>query len=94
MITNFKYRSGSSALRSLSEGSLYFAGPNELNDILEAKFELAGAAQFLGAITGALNELASKRGLPGNYGLAEPMPQELECMRSTNHIFPPPHGVR
>jgi hypothetical protein len=36
LLVNFKYRSGAAALRSLSDGTCYFAQPGELNDSLEA----------------------------------------------------------
>lgn len=64
MITSFKYRSGPAALRSLSEGTAYFASPVELNDSLEAKFELASTSHFIDVVTNTFNELSIKRGQP------------------------------
>lgn len=60
----FKYRSGSAAVRALSEGTLYFASPKELNDCLEAKFDLAPAAAFTDIFRKTILELSSKRGSP------------------------------
>jgi len=60
--TSYKYRSGAAALRCLSEGTAYFASPRQLNDSLEAKFELAGASPFIEAVGIALSELALQRG--------------------------------
>lgn len=78
MITSYKYRSGASALRCLSEGSLYFASPCELNDVLEAKFELAGPSQFMEAMASAVSEIASARGYPGGFHVEKPLSVELE----------------
>lgn len=46
LLTCFKYRSGATALRCLVDGALYFAGPSQLNDLLETKFDHADAADF------------------------------------------------
>lgn len=59
---SFKYRSGPAALRSLSDGTAYFAKPSELNDALEARFEPAASSQFSVTLAAALTELARKRG--------------------------------
>jgi len=67
LITSFKYRSGAAALRSLSEGTAYFASPGELNDTLEAKFELTDAAHYIDAFESAIRELALRRGHRGGY---------------------------
>lgn len=64
---SFKYRSGAAALRCLSDGTLYFASPAELNDSLEAKFNLADERQFIDALAKTLSEIACHRGQPGNY---------------------------
>ena len=64
---NYKYRSGAAALRNLSEGTAYFASPAELNDALEAKFELADTTSFIEIMTNTLNELESLRGRVGKY---------------------------
>jgi hypothetical protein len=61
-LVNFKYRSGSAALRSLSDGTLYFARPDELNDSLEAKFVAADPASFQQRLAQTLTELAVQRG--------------------------------
>jgi len=58
---SYKYRSGAAALRCLSEGTAYFASPRELNDSLEAKFELTGATHFVDTVASSLNELALQR---------------------------------
>ncbi len=54
-------------MRSLSDGSAYFAAPATLNDTLEAKFDLADADSFSTALQGALAELANQRGLSIQY---------------------------
>lgn len=41
---------------------MYFASPRQLNDSLEAKFELAGTTHFMEAMGDALSELARHRG--------------------------------
>lgn len=78
MIKSYKYRTGSAALRSLSEGSLYFASPNSLNDILEAKFDLADSVVFLNAMADASNQLALQRGDTQRGEFPKPIPPELE----------------
>lgn len=63
-LVSYKYRTGPSALRCLSEGTAYFASPSELNDSLEAKFDIADAAQFARVIGKTLTELSLRRGEP------------------------------
>ena len=63
MIRSFKYRSGAAALRSLSEGTVYFASPTELNDSLEAKFDMESTSQFIDVLTEAFSEIARQRGI-------------------------------
>ena len=85
---SYKYRSGPAALRCLSEGTAYFASPSELNDSLEAKFDLAKTSDFLAATTSALNELAERRGLPGTYTFNEAAFQEFDAVHvSENQRF-------
>lgn len=60
----FKYRSGDAALRCLAESTLYFAKPNELNDILEAKFDHAAHEDFGGIFERTLSEVSLHRGGP------------------------------
>jgi hypothetical protein len=64
---SFKYRAGAAALRCLSDGALYFASPAELNDSLEAKFNLVNSKQFIDTLTKVLGEIASHREQPGGY---------------------------
>lgn len=59
---SFKYRSGPAALRSLSDGTAYFAKPSELNDALEAQFEPGASSQFSATLAATLTELARIRG--------------------------------
>jgi len=59
---SFKYRSGPAALRSLSDGTAYFAKPSELNDALEAQFEPSPSSQFSTTLAATLTELAKSRG--------------------------------
>lgn len=64
---SFKYRSGSAALRCLSEGSAYFASPSDLNDSLEAKFENSSSADYMASLDRAIKNLAKERGGGGQY---------------------------
>lgn len=59
---SYKYRSAAAALRSLSDGSVYFAAPHELNDALEAQFEPASSTEFVATLVATLTELAQHRG--------------------------------
>lgn len=88
VLKSYKYRTGSAALRSLSEGSLYFAPPNSLNDILEAKFDLAGGTLFLDAMADAWNQLALQRGITQRSEFPNPIPWELEsAIKKENEAF-------
>ncbi len=60
-LTSFKYYTGNKGIYSLKSGIAYFASPHQLNDSLEAKFELAGATHYNDALAKALNELARTR---------------------------------
>lgn len=51
----------------MSDGSAYFASPRELNDSLEAKFDLADSRQFIKALMKTFSELARQRNQPGGY---------------------------
>src|SRR5690242_2997491 len=62
LLTCFKYRSGPAALKSLSEGSLYFASPAELNDVLEAKFDSVSANTFIDSFQKTFYEFAINKG--------------------------------
>ena len=63
LVRSFKYRSGAAALRSLSEETVYFASPTELNDSLEAKFDMVGTTQFIDVLAEAFLEIARQRGI-------------------------------
>jgi len=58
----YKYRSGAAALRCLSDGTVYFAPSRELNDSLEAKFDVVDPEQYVAAIERTLADLSSQRG--------------------------------
>lgn len=60
-LTSFKYRTGASALKCLTDGVIYFASPEELNDTLEAKFDLSSAKQSWEMEIAAINEIATNR---------------------------------
>lgn len=66
MLKTYKYRTGPSALRTLSEASLYFASAEKLNDILEAKFDTVDDSRFYSEFYSAFEELASQRKVPVN----------------------------
>ena len=74
-LTCFKYRSGAAALRCLTEGTLYFAKPDELNDTLEAKFEHASPEDFTRLMMQTYSEISQQRGGPAlefdQQGMAE-----------------------
>jgi len=61
-ITCFKYRTISSALRCLVDGSLYFARPDQLNDSLEVKFDSASPADYTQVFWKTLSEISEQRG--------------------------------
>ncbi len=82
---SFKYRSGRAALRGLSEGTAYFASPSELNDSLEAKFDLATTSDFVVATSKGLNELAARRGQPGNYSFNKAALQEFDTVHAAEN---------
>lgn len=63
----FKYRTGTAALRCLSEGSAYFAKPTELNDCLEAKFDHPSAADYVRCMDRSISRVAELRGCTGGY---------------------------
>lgn len=67
LLVNFKYRSGATALRSLSDGTCYFALAGELNDSLEAKFAPAAPSSYALTLAQTLTELAAKRKKPTRY---------------------------
>ena len=63
-LTSYKYRSGAAALRALSDGTAYFASPKELNDSLEAKFDVADSEQHLKVAQETISKLSVNRGGP------------------------------
>lgn len=63
-LTSFKYRTGAAAARCLSEGTIYFASPTELNDSLEASFDVADPESYLATIGEVLTNLSMQRGGP------------------------------
>lgn len=63
-LTCFKYRSGDSALRCLQEGTLYFAKPGELNDVLETKFDHAKPEEFNKIYLDTISDVSQKLGGP------------------------------
>lgn len=78
---SFKYRSGPTALRSLSDGTVYFAKPCELNDALEAQFEPSTSPQFSMTLAATLTELAKSRNEPHRY-----VPDELFAAEFDQHM--------
>ena len=62
LLTCFKYRSGAAALRCLTEGTLYFAKPDELNDTLEAKYDHATSEDFTRVMRQTYSEISQQRG--------------------------------
>jgi len=76
-LVNFKYRSGAAALRSLSDGTCYFAHAGELNDSLEAKFALADPSSYAQTLALTLTELAQHRNEPVMYEPEEASAEHL-----------------
>lgn len=74
---SYKYRSGAAALRSLSDGCLYFAPPAVLNDALEARFDLVKPSRYGVPIEKAVRLLASRRGHRGNGSLLDASIKEV-----------------
>lgn len=64
LLTCFKYRSPTAALRCLAEGTLYFAKPQELNDTLEAKYEHATSEDFTRLMAQTYSEINQQCGGP------------------------------
>lgn len=87
-LVNFKYRSGAAALRSLSEGTCYFAHALELNDSLEARFATADPSSYARTLAQTLTELAALRKEPVRY---EPEQEGtdhlLKLIREEDDIF-------
>lgn len=85
---SFKYRSGPAALRSLSDGTAYFAKPIELNDSLEAQFESAASSQFSTILAETLTELAKSRREPVEFEPDESFAAEfdLHMARQNEHF--------
>jgi hypothetical protein len=76
--TGYKFRSGAAALRSLTEGTAYFATTEQLNDVLEAKFDIASAAQFADVFNKTLTELSLSRGFPTGVSFKRSVPKALK----------------
>jgi hypothetical protein len=77
--TSYKYRSGAAALSSLKDGTIYFAPPEQLNDALEAKFDIASAAEFADVFNATLTELALARGFPNGLSFKRRVPRGLKA---------------
>lgn len=61
VLSCFKYRTPTVALRCLAEGSLYFAKPSQLNDAFEAKYIHATQEEFVRVITKTVTEINQQR---------------------------------
>ena len=84
MLVNFKYRSGPSALRSLSDGTVYFASPAELNDSLEAKFSLVDPMSYARTLAQTLTEIAAHRKEPAKYVPEEESAERIAKVTQTD----------
>lgn len=58
---SFKYRSLSAAMRCLEEGSLYFAAPSQLNDMLEVQYEHASSKTSAQIMQEVVDDVVFKR---------------------------------
>lgn len=56
--TAFKYVSAKWTAHCLEKGTLYLAGPDELNDALEARFSTASAEDYLATVEATIAEVA------------------------------------
>ena len=88
-ILAYKYRTGEAALRSLADGSLYFAAPGKLNDTLEANFDLAESSAFLETLTSTLSEIASRKSVDDVvYAPSQDISTAFEALHNVeNHRF-------
>jgi len=77
---SFKYRSSPAALRSLTEGSVYFASPGQLNDCLEAKFDHCGTADYIDRMDQSIAGIAEQIGAAGGYRVPD---DELAAFQTT-----------
>jgi hypothetical protein len=84
-LISYKYRSGAAALRCLSEGTAYFSSPRELNDSLEAKFELTPPERFSEMFTKAFNQLALSRGHVESFSMGTPLPTEFVSVNESEN---------
>lgn len=85
-LTCFKYCSPPSALRCLTDGTLYFAKPSELNDTLEAKYDHDTPQSFTQVMTQTYSEISQQRSGPAlefdQRGVAEMAKAHArECQR-------------
>lgn len=58
----FKYRTFQSAIQCLENGTLYFARPNRLNDVLEGRFDDCSYEAFVATVQEAVSEASMRRG--------------------------------
>lgn len=79
MIT-YKYLSGNAALRCLSEDSIYFASPGEMNDLLEGQYDLATSNQFVEMFNSAVHEISVGRNKHGKISAVDFVPEELKAV--------------
>jgi hypothetical protein len=83
-LTCFKYRTGATALKCLVEGVIYFASPTELNDTLEAKFDLSDARQSWELMAATINELTASRSSAERIDPSQP-PEEYGVAHTTEN---------
>lgn len=81
----FKYRSGAAALKCLANGAIYFASPKELNDTLEAKFDLSSATESWGLLVSTINEIAASQHSPERIDPSLPPPEEYVAVHATEN---------
>ncbi|CAI8846795.1 MULTISPECIES: DUF2971 domain-containing protein [Burkholderia] len=82
----FKYRSGPAALRCLSDGSIYFAKPSELNDCLEAKFDLSSASDYIERMDRSIRGVAEQHGCAGGFAVPEGELESFEAKNSRDNV--------
>lgn len=60
--TAYKYLSGGSARRCIEDSTLYLAGADQLNDVLETQFSTASTEAYLATMDATLADVARQRG--------------------------------
>ena len=82
----YKYLSAAKAVRLLTDGELYFAGINQLNDTLEAKFDHASAKEFMDVADATYRELFMARGETYDASFKHDIPSEFLSVNESENL--------